>query len=249
MSHILLKDVDLYFRVKREHSIKNLLTFHNDGFHTFGADGSVHVINKMNLELHDGDRLGIIGHNGAGKSTLLKLIAGIYPPSGGVLQTSGNISCLFELATGFQMENNGWDNIYLRGLMLGETPKSIRAKMQEIAEFSELGSFLEMPVKYYSSGMLMRLAFSVSTAIKPDILLLDEVMGAGDVGFLSKARKRIQELMNITKILVFVTHSSAAVTSFCNRCIWLDKGIIREDGEPQEIWAHYLAQMTRPKES
>lgn len=249
MSHILLKDVDLYFRVKRERSIKSLLTFHNEGFHTFGADGSVHVINKMNLNLHDGDRLAVIGHNGAGKSTLLKLIAGIYPPSTGILQTSGQISCLFELATGFQMECSGWDNIYLRGLMLGETPQSIRAKMQEIAEFSELGDFLEMPVKYYSSGMLMRLAFSVSTAIKPDILLLDEVMGAGDAGFLSKAQKRMQELMESTKILVFVTHSSAAVTAFCNRCIWLDKGIIREDGAPREIWAHYLAEMTQPKES
>ena len=244
MSHILLKNTDLFFRVRRERSIKSLLTLHTDGFHEFGADGSVHVIKKMNLELHDGDRLAIIGHNGAGKSTLLKLIAGIYPPSGGVVETSGRISCLFELATGFQMECSGWENIYLRGLMLGETPQSMKSKMQAIAEFSELGDFLEMPVKYYSSGMFMRLAFSVSTAIQPDILLLDEVMGAGDAGFLAKAQKRMRELMDVTKILVFVTHSMHSAEAFCNRCLWLDKGIVLEEGTPKDVCSHYLAKMT-----
>lgn len=247
MTHITLDNVDLTFHVRREKSVKEFLTFKSDGFHSFGQDGSVHALKGLNLALKEGDRLAVIGHNGAGKSTLLKLIAGIYPPSSGFVQTSGKISCLFELATGFQMECSGWENIYLRGLMLGDTPQGIRSKMSEIAEFSELGEFLEMPVKYYSSGMFMRLAFSVSTAIRPDILLLDEVLGAGDAGFLTKAKRRMQELMDTTKIMVFVTHSMESAIAFCNSCIWLDKGEIRIQGTPGEVSATYLQTMTQGK--
>ncbi|WP_152669064.1 ABC transporter ATP-binding protein [Paenibacillus sp. DMB20] len=197
----------------------------------------------MNLTIRDGERVGIIGHNGAGKSSLLKLIAGIYPPTGGKLQVEGNIACLFELATGFEMEATGWDNIYLRGLMLGEHPKSIKSKTKEIAEFSGLGDYLNVPVKYYSSGMFMRLAFSISTAIKPDILLLDEVIAAGDAAFLEKAERRMKELMGSVKILVFVTHSMKSLKDFCNKCIWLEKGEVRMIGGTEEVSRAYLEAM------
>ena len=133
MSHIILKDVDLYFKTKREKRIKDFLITGSNKFNKFSEDGTVHAIKKMNLEIKEGERVSIIGHNGAGKSTFLKMISGIYPPTNGTLDVSGKISSMFELATGFEMESSGWDNIYLRGLMLGETPKSIKEKMKEIA--------------------------------------------------------------------------------------------------------------------
>lgn len=240
MSHLILEHVHLHFKVHREKSIKNFLIPKRSDFNTFSKDGTVQALTDISLNLQDGDRLAVVGHNGAGKSTLLKVLAGIYPPSAGTIRHSGRISCLFELATGFQMESSGWENIYLRGLMLGETPAGIRQKMNEIAAFSGLGEYLEMPVKYYSSGMFIRLAFSVSTAIQPEILLLDEVMAAGDAGFLAKAQKRMLELMNTTKIMVFVTHSMPSAVEFCNKAIWLEKGSIAAFGEPQQICDQYI---------
>ena len=186
------------------------------------------------------ERLGVIGHNGAGKSTFLKMIAGIYPPTSGELKVEGRISSMFELATGFEMEQSGWDNIYLRGLMLGESPDEIKTKMKEIAEFSELGNFLNMPVKYYSSGMFIRLAFAVSTAIRPDILLLDEVVAAGDAGFLEKATKRLKDMVDVSKIMILVTHSMDSAIDMCTRCIWLGRGEIIMDGKPEEVVNSYL---------
>ncbi len=205
---------------------------------------NIHALKQLNISMKDGDRVGIIGHNGAGKSSLLKLIAGIYPPTNGKILIDGNIACLFELATGFEMEATGWDNIYLRGLMLGQTPKQIQRRAAEIADFSGLGEYLNIPVKYYSSGMFMRLAFSVSTSIEPDILLLDEVIAAGDAGFLEKAEKRMNELMGKVKILVFVTHSMESLVQFCNKCIWIDGGRIVGEGDPETLSKKYLDYMT-----
>lgn len=240
MSVIQLQDVNLIFKVWREKKIKDIIIPGSNKFSDFEKDGKVHAIKNMNLTLNDGDRLAIIGHNGAGKSSFLKMVAGIYPPSSGSLHVEGKISSMFELATGFEMEQSGWDNIYLRGLMLGETPDSIRSKMKEIGEFSELGSFLNMPVKYYSSGMFIRLAFSVSTAIRPDILLLDEVVAAGDAGFIDKATKRMKDMIDISKIIVLVTHSMGSAQELCNRCIWLGRGEIIMDGTPKDVIDAYL---------
>ena len=240
MSKIQLQDVNLNFQIWRERRIKDILIPGSRKFNDFDRDGTVHAIRNMTLSIEDGERVAVIGHNGAGKSTFLKMISGIYPPTSGILEVEGRISSMFELATGFEMESSGWDNIYLRGLMLGESPKEIKAKMREIAEFSELGDFLNMPVKYYSSGMFVRLAFSISTTICPDILLLDEVVAAGDAAFLQKANQRMHEMVNISKIMVLVTHSMDSAEEMCNRCIWMERGAIMMDGVPKQVTRAYM---------
>jgi len=240
MSIIKLEDVDLIFKIWREKRIKDIFIPGSKKFNDFDKDGTVHAIRNMNLTIHDGERVSIIGHNGAGKITFLKMVSNIYPPTSGKMTIEGKISSMFELATGFEMEQSGWDNIYLRGLMLGESPESIKIKMTEIGEFSELGDFLNMPVKYYSSGMFVRLAFSVSTAIEPDILLLDEVVGAGDAAFIAKANKRMKDMMNTASIMVLVTHSMHDAINMSNRCIWLERGDIMMDGDPKEVTDAYL---------
>lgn len=244
MSKILLNNVDLIYMIKNDFKLKDIfLSSHGKN------QKNIHALKDVNLELNDGDRLGIIGHNGAGKSSMLKLIAGIYPPSNGEVIIDGRIACLFELSTGFEMEATGWENILLRGLMLGETPKSMEKKINEIAEFSELGDYLNIPVKYYSSGMFVRLAFSISTAIEPDILLLDEVVAAGDAGFLEKAEKRMVDLANKVKILVFVTHNISSLKTFCNKCLWLDNGKIKMIGDTVNVSNLYLDYMNKKNRS
>lgn len=245
MSIIKLENVNLIFKIWREKRVKDILIPGSKKFNDFTKEGTVHAIKEMSLTISEGEKVSIIGHNGAGKSTFLKMVCGIYPPTSGILEIDGKISSMFELSTGFEMELSGWDNIYLRGLMLGESPESIKTKMSEIAEFSELGDFLNMPVKYYSSGMFVRLAFSVSTAIEPDILLLDEVVGAGDAAFISKANKRMKSMMNTAKIMVLVTHSMSDAINMTNRCIWLERGNIMMDGSPEEVTKKYLESMTK----
>ncbi|MFT9495979.1 ABC transporter ATP-binding protein [Anaerosolibacter sp.] len=240
MAIIRLNNIDLIYEIQNERRFKDIFVPYKGFNNNLIGSNKIQALKNLNISINDGDKLGIVGHNGAGKSSLLKLIAGIYPPTSGELQVEGRIASLFELATGFEMEASGWDNIYLRGLMLGETPKSIRAKTQGIAEFSELGEYLNVPVKYYSSGMFMRLAFSISTAVEPDILLLDEVVAAGDAKFLKKAHLRMKELMDTVKILVFVTHSMASLKDFCNKCIWLNNGQIQMMGTPEEVSKAYL---------
>ncbi|MBE5913521.1 MAG: ABC transporter ATP-binding protein [Pseudobutyrivibrio ruminis] len=241
MSSIEIKNADLVFNVWHQKRIKDVLIPGSNKFSDY-TDGKVHAIDNLSLSLKDGDRLAIIGHNGAGKSTLLKMISGIYPPTSGSINVDGNISSMFELSTGFEMEQSGWNNIYLRGLMLGLTPEEIKEKMNEIAEFSELGNYLNMPVKYYSSGMFVRLAFSISTSIEPDILLLDEIIAAGDAGFLEKANERLQSMISTSKIMVFVTHSMESAVKMCNKCIWMQQGKILMSGTPSDVTKSYIDQ-------
>lgn len=245
MSLIKLEDVNLVFHTQKQKRIKDFLIPGSKKFNDFNKDGSVHAIKNMNLEIGNKERVAIIGHNGAGKSTFLKMISDIYPPTSGKMTVEGRISSLFEFATGFETEQTGWDNIYLRGLMLGETPDSIKKKMKAIGEFSELGDFLNMPVKYYSSGMFIRLAFSVSTSINPDILLLDEALAAGDAAFIDKANKRMQEMMQDANIMVLVTHSMETARQLCNRCLWFERGEIMMDGDPETVTEAYIRSINK----
>ena len=177
MALIRLDDVDLVFHVRR-HGRISLKEYLLHGFFRRRKENvlEVRALEGINLQIDEGERVGIIGSNGAGKSTLLKLLAGVYPPTGGTREVCGQISSLFELSLGFEMDASGWDNMMYRGYLQGESPRSIREKMGSIADFSELGQFLDMPIRYYSSGMLVRLAFSIATAINPEVLLLDEVL-------------------------------------------------------------------------
>jgi lipopolysaccharide transport system ATP-binding protein len=232
MSKILVEKVNLEFVFRPAGSIKDMLI----GRKLRDTEvKKVHALKDIDLELNDGDRLGIIGHNGAGKSTLLKTIAGIYAPATGSVTLEGVPTCLFELATGFEMEASGYRNIKLRSLMLGLSPKEADAKTAEIAAFSGLGEHLKRPLKYYSSGMFLRLAFSISTAISPEILLLDEVVAAGDAGFIEKANLRMREMVDQVNILVFVSHSMAQIKAFCNRCIWMAGGRIIFQGDVDQV--------------
>ncbi len=195
----------------------------------------VEALRDVTLTVEEGDRVGVLGHNGAGKSTLLKLLAGVYPPTGGRREVEGQISSLFDIALGFEPEATGWENICYRGYLQGETPRGIREKMEPIAEFSELGSFLDMPVRYYSAGMLVRLAFSIATAVDPEILLVDEVLSAGDLAFQVKARQRMREMIARARLLVMVSHDLDSLGKLCARGVWLDHGRVRLAGPIDKI--------------
>lgn len=203
------------------------------------ASGDVAALRGVTLRVERGERLGIIGANGAGKTTLLKTVSGIYPPTSGRVRVDGEIACLFELATGFEMEANGWENICTRGLLLGLSRAEIRARSAEIAEFSDLGAALDRPVKTYSAGMFVRLAFAVSTSISPDVLLLDEIIGAGDLQFQEKAKKRLDQLISKASLLLLVSHEMRAIRRLCSRVVWLEKGQIQADGPVDDVIAAY----------
>jgi ABC-type polysaccharide/polyol phosphate transport system ATPase subunit len=196
---------------------------------------TIRALNSVSLKIVSGERVGIIGPNGAGKSTLLKVMAGIYVPQRGQVRVEGHVSSLFEFITGFEMEANGWDNIRTRALLLGMPAREIEDRIDEIAAFTDLGEFLDLPVRTYSSGMLLRLAFATSTAVSPDILLLDEVMAAGDAAFIEKARRRMNDLVQRANILVFASHSLELLPSFCSRTIFLNRGEIMADGPTEEV--------------
>lgn len=200
----------------------------------------VKALDNINLSIGQGERVGVIGLNGAGKSTLLKLMAGIYPPTSGKVNVIGHVCPMFEFATGFEMHQTGWDNIRIRALLLGMQPDEVEEKIHKIAEFTELGEFLNYPVRTYSAGMFIRLAFAVSTSINPEILLLDEVVGAGDMNFAAKAKDRMFEFMQNGKILVFTSHSMELIREYCDRVIWIKRGVVVEDGNASSVISDYL---------
>ncbi len=239
MARIELNDIGLTFRVRR-HLRMSLKEFLVGQMFRRSRNPilEVHALSGVNLRVERGDRIGVIGHNGAGKSTLLKLLAGVYRPTHGTMVVEGKISSLFELALGFETDATGWENIAYRCYLQGETPRTVRAKRDAIAEFSELGDFLNTPVRYYSAGMLVRLAFSIATSIDPEVLLVDEVLGAGDLAFLQKARQRIRDMVDRAHLMVMVSHDLDALPNVCNRGVWMDHGRMVE-GPIDEIIAAY----------
>src|SRR5579863_4617405 len=185
---------------------------------------TVRALDNISLELNEGDRLGLIGHNGAGKSTLLRVMSGAYSPSAGRIRVDGLVSALLTLGMGIDVEDTGYANIYNGGLLMGMRPAQIRDRVAEIADFTELGEYLHMPVRTYSTGMQVRLAFAIATSLEPDILLLDEVLGAGDAGFMIKAARRIEQLMAKASVLVLASHSNEVIREFCNNAVLLRSG-------------------------
>ena len=199
----------------------------------------VEALKDINLHLQDGDRVGLVGHNGAGKSTLLRLLSGIYEPTRGSAVVRGRVAPVFDLGVGMDPEISGYENIIIRGLFLGQTRKAINRKMDEIAEFSELGDYLAMPLRTYSTGMRIRLALGVVTSIDPEILLLDEGIGAVDAAFMAKARSRLVEMVKRSGILVFASHSNEFLAQLCDSALWIDHGEIRQAGAVDEVVEAY----------
>lgn len=195
----------------------------------------IKALDNVSLQLVDGDRVGVLGHNGAGKSTFLRVLANIYEPTHGHVHVNGKVSPLLDVMLGIDLESTGYENIMLRGLLLGLKRKEILSKMEEIAEFTELGDFLSVPIRTYSSGMMMRLAFAVATSIQPDILVMDEVIGVGDAAFLTKANLRLNKLIEQSNIVVLASHSEEIVRKICNKVIVLDCGKIKQFGKIDEI--------------
>lgn len=199
----------------------------------------IEALHGITMSLREGDRVGLVGHNGAGKSTLLRLLAGIYEPTRGVASISGKIAPVFDMGVGMDPEISGLENIIIRGLFLGMTRKQMEKRVDEIAEFTELGDYLQMPLRTYSTGMRVRLALGVVTSIDPEILLLDEGIGAVDAAFLAKARTRMVDLARRSGILVFASHSDDLLFELCDTAIWMDEGKIREEGSLRGILTHY----------
>lgn len=198
-------------------------------------------LREFTLHLNEGDRLGIIGHNGAGKSTLLKVISRIYKPSLGKIKVEGRIAPLIEIGAGFNPELTGRENTFLNAAILGIPRKVISKRIPEIFEFAGLQEFIDMPVKYYSTGMYLRLAFTIATELTPDILILDELYAGGDAEFIDKANVRLERFVEQSKILILVAHDLEYIERFCNRVIVLERGRLIADGKPSRILPRYLA--------
>jgi ABC-type polysaccharide/polyol phosphate transport system ATPase subunit len=204
----------------------------------------VEALRDITLRLTNGDRVGLVGHNGAGKTTFLRLISGVYPPVSGRARIEGKISSFTDITLGMEPEATGWQNIIFRCVFLGLTFKEAEALAPSIAEFSELGEFLDLPVRTYSSGMFLRLAFAISTSVQPDIVIMDEMIAAGDQTFIDKARRRIESLLERASIFVLASHSDEIIRAFCNRALWLEKGSVKAFGEVNEVLAAYAASRT-----
>lgn len=199
------------------------------------------ALEDVSFRVRKGEVMGIIGKNGAGKSTLLKIIAGVLKPTNGKVTLKGNVVPMLELGSGFDQELSGSENIFLNGSILGYDKKFLESKYDEIIEFSELKEFIHMPIRNYSSGMMMRLAFSVATVVEPEILIVDEILSVGDEGFQSKSKARMMELMSGGTTVLFVSHSLKQISEMCDRVVWLDEHKVRMLGAVDEVCPAYEA--------
>ena len=235
-----LNHVDLTFEVSNEKvdTVKELF------IRTLKRNKSkklkIHALKDISFKIYKGEKVGIIGYNGAGKSTLLSVITGIYTPDKGEVKTVGNISPLLSLGAGFDHNFSGRKNIFLNGAVLGYDKKFLESKVDEIIEFSELGEFIDIPIKNYSSGMLAKLGFSIATAVEPNILIIDEILGVGDVNFSKKSKDKMKSLMDGGTTVLLVSHSIPQIREICDKAIWIDNGNLREMGEVNKVCDHYL---------
>ena len=202
------------------------------------------VLKDINLTVKKGESIGLIGHNGCGKSTLLSLIAGIMYPNSGSVTVNGRLSCLIQLGAGFHPDFTGRENIYVNAAIFGMTRKEIDKNLDSIIEFSEIGKFIDNPIRTYSSGMYLKLAFSVATHINPEILLIDEILAVGDMNFQKKCFAKMEEFKRNRVTIILVSHSLNSVEKFCDRCIWLQDGIIKSDGGSKKVIEEYLSFMS-----
>ncbi|MEB2848284.1 ABC transporter ATP-binding protein [Endobacterium cereale] len=234
-------DIPIYQPANR--SFKNNLLASVTGGQIRPQQGSnnivIRAIDDMTLDIQHGSRVGLIGHNGAGKSTILRVMAGIYEPTGGTVNVEGEVASMFDIGFGMDPEATGWENIILRGMYLGYSRREIIAASPEIGTLTGLGEFLDMPLRTYSAGMSTRLAFAVSTSIRPDILLVDEGIGAGDAAFIAQAKERMRTFIGSAGILVLASHSNDLIREWCTEGLWLEHGRVRMRGAVDDVLAAY----------
>lgn len=246
MTGFRLEDVDLDFPIygRAARSLRSTLA-RRVGAHSFhNLDAAIVVkraLEKVSFSVNQGERLGLIGHNGAGKSTLLRLLAGVYEPTAGSIARRGRIVTLFDISQGMLDDLSGYDNVFIRGLMLGVSRREMMGKIDEIVAFSELGDHIHLPLRTYSAGMRLRLAFTISTSVEADIVLMDEVVGVGDQRFQEKAQERLREFVGRTGLMVLTTHAAELLLATCDRALVLDKGRIVCDARPDLALEIYSA--------
>ena len=236
-----VSDVTMQFRLNNDKilSLKEFVTTALRGklqYNKFTA------LEHISFELKRGQTLGLIGRNGAGKSTLLKIISGILKPTEGCVSCYGNVVPMLELGSGFDFDLTGRENVFLNGAILGYSEEFLKGKYDEIVVSSELGQFIEVPIRNYSSGMLARLAFSIATVVNPDILIVDEILSVGDVAFQEKSKKRMLHLMGGGTTVLFVSHSIEQIREMCDRAVWLDQGLIKMMGKAEDVCQAYISQ-------
>ena len=244
MAHIRLASVDLHYSVLglADRSLKGFaLELFSKGRKANRLTRDIHALRNITLSIGAGERVGLLGHNGAGKSTLLKAIAGLYPPSSGKLEVCGGVRALIEVSLGFEPDATGRENILYRGLLMGLTPRQVRAMEDEIVAFADIGEFIDYPIKTYSAGMQVRLAFAISVAVSGEVLLLDEIIGAGDATFMDRARKRVENLIERSQILLLASHDFNSLQTLCTRGIVLHRGALVYDGPIREAVQAYQA--------
>ena len=243
MAEIVFNHVYVDFPIynAKNRSLKNkVMQAATGGKVSFGAEGTViRSLEDVSFSIREGERVGLIGHNGAGKSTLLRALSGVYEPTQGMAKIVGEVGSLVDIGLGIDGEATGRENIFIRGALLGLSKSEIADRFDEIVEFSELGDFIDMPVRTYSSGMHLRLAFAVATVIRPEILLMDEWLSVGDASFNSKAEERLSKLVESSSILVIASHSRELIERTCTRAMWFEHGRLKMDSSPQEVCKLY----------
>jgi teichoic acid transport system ATP-binding protein len=236
-----VSDLGIKFRVEKRRRSGALAFILDRSRKQRGPRGEFWALRHVSFTVERGETVGIIGRNGSGKSTLLRVIAGVYPPDEGEVSVDGEVSTLFSLGTGFNPELSGRDNIYLDGILIGMTKNQIDGIIDDIIEFTELGDFIEMPVRTYSSGMRSRLGFAIAMQSDKDIVLIDEIMSAGDAAFRQKADAEMERIIG-EKTVMIVSHNMYTIERFANKVIWLNKGVMAAMGEPAEVIKQYLAE-------
>jgi lipopolysaccharide transport system ATP-binding protein len=242
MAYINLKNVVVDFPIVNASSLSLQLRV----FQALGGKLTSHhktviirALDGINLTLTDGDRLGVIGHNGSGKTTLLRVLSGVYPPGQGSATIKGSMSSFTDLTLGMDTESTGWQNIIFRCAFMGLSFQEAKRRSPAIAEFCGLGEYLDLPARTYSTGMFLRLAFAISTSIEPEILIMDEMISAGDAQFIAKAKQRLREVVDKANILALASHDMDVIQTICNKVVWLEKGMIKQFGPAQLVVAAY----------